>query len=222
MISIVIATVDRLAYLHKTINSIHKYASDYEIVVVDGGSTDGTCDYLLGSPDIDQVILQRERCGAIKAYNAGFEAVKGEYVTWLNDDSHLVCDCYTPAIELLQDPKIGLVAIPFSSRESIQARTDRLRIHGKWWLYANFGVLRKETGDQVNWWGDTHYFYAGDAELAAKMWNLGYQVVALPERGIHHDEAPSGRVPNVDSDDFYRKWRSGWKGPGDDNPIFLR
>lgn len=222
MISIVIATVDRLPHLKKTIRSIREYAKDYEIIVVDGGSMDGTCDYLLGSPVISQVILQRGRVGAVKAYNAGFVKAKGEYVTWLNDDSHLVCDCYTPAIELLQNPEIGLVAIPFSSRESIKPKTDRMSILGKLWIYANFGVLRRDLGDQVGWWGTTHYFYAGDAELGMKIWNLGYQVVELPERGIHHDEVPDARVPNDDSRDFYRKWRGQWKGPGDDNPTFLR
>lgn len=223
-LSLVIATVNRLQSLQRTIDSVMQHAEQAELIVVDGGSTDGTIEWLR-TIDLDHVILQGKKLGAIAAYNAGFSLSRREYVAWLNDDSVLLNNCLQYAIVMMQRaPQIGQVAIPFSSGDRKNGQLDHVRLAGKKWLYANFGVTRKILGDKVGWWGTSHFFYAGDTELSMKIWNLGYRVEPLGFRGIHHHEVrdEERQTKNVDSQDFYAKWRGTWKGPGDANPLFAR
>ena len=220
-LSIVIATMNRIFMLQKCLKSIAAHTeTQYEMIIVDGGSEDGTEHWALHEGHT--VIQQGHRMGAVKAFNAGFYAATGEYVTGLNDDLLLVDDCLDAAVAKLDaHEQYGQIAIPFNT-PLIPKKMDQVRLTGEYWIYANFGVTRKGLGDKLNWWGDTHYHYAGDTELSMKIWNAGHLVFPLMSRCIYHLEAyDDTRVDNYDSPKFYKKWEL-WKGPGDDNPIFLR
>lgn len=61
--------------------------SDFETVVVDNASTDGSLDYIRETwPDVRVVALDSNR-GFPAAVNAGIEATDGEYVVLLNNDT---------------------------------------------------------------------------------------------------------------------------------------
>jgi GT2 family glycosyltransferase len=195
----------------------------HEIIVVDGGSEDTTVKYLgVNHPRI-RVIEQGHRTGCISAVNEGCAVATGDYVAILNDDCRVLDPCLDKAVghfEIDTMEEVGQVAIPFIGPH-LTPKIDRtFPLAGRRWVYANFGVVRRTLGDQVGWWGTTHYQYGGDAELSLKIWNAGYKVVPLEHHAIHHLEVHDDtRIPNTDSNDFYRKWRQ-WKGPLDDNPIF--
>jgi len=91
--SIVTPSFNGLRYLTQTADSILSQAGpfDLEWVVVDGGSTDGTVDFLRSLTD-DRVrwVSEADR-GQSHAINKGFATAGGEVVAWLNTD-----DLYTP------------------------------------------------------------------------------------------------------------------------------
>lgn len=225
-LSIVIPTLNRVALLQACVASIERNTRcDHEIIVVDGGSTDGTLEWLHKQETRLRFsyIEQGRRVGCIAAVNVGCAHVIGDYVAILNDDSVILDPCLDSACKLMErDQAVGQVAIPFVGPH-LSPKIDRtFPLAGRRWVYANFGVTRRPLGDRLGWWGDTHYQYGGDAELSLKIWNAGYRVVPLERHCIHHLEVhDETRIPNTDSDDFYRKWRQ-WEGPGDDNPLFAR
>lgn len=91
LVSVVIATFNRWPLVRETIESILAQSfSDFEIVVVDDGSTDRTADYLEATYPTVRVIRQpnTERGAAI---NHGIRAARGTYVAFLGDD-----DVYEP------------------------------------------------------------------------------------------------------------------------------
>lgn len=93
-ISIVIATFNRHRFLRQTLASVFAQqlpAEDYEVVVVDDGSTDGTADWLrrLRPPCRFQLLEQPNR-GQTVALNAGVRAATGDWVLFLDDD--LLCE----------------------------------------------------------------------------------------------------------------------------------
>src|SRR5689334_7817208 len=88
IISLVSGTVNRLSFLKNMLGSFRScllVGIEYEIIIVDGGSTDGTITWCKSQPDIT-LIEQGEKRGAIAAFDAGAYAANGEYVLLANDD----------------------------------------------------------------------------------------------------------------------------------------
>ena len=89
-ISIVTPTFNGMATLRETIESV--LAQDYknwEHIVMDGGSTDGTVDLLRTYSHL-QWVSEKDR-GHYHAMNKGIERASGDVVAILNAD-----DCYRP------------------------------------------------------------------------------------------------------------------------------
>jgi glycosyltransferase involved in cell wall biosynthesis len=205
-LSVIVPTLNRFDALRRTIESIKEHTAklDYEIIVIDGGSTDGTKWWLYHHNDL--IILQHNRrTGCVKAFNDGFRIASGEYCAQLSDDVELTSNCLVAACKMLDtDDKLGQVVIHHKQGGKIQFpmfSTD----HGKF-LFAAFGVTRKSLGDKVGWWGD-YYHQQGDPELSIKIYNEGYKIALLPNHFIYHHPGPSeGRSHYRDAELFYEKW----------------
>ena len=90
--SIVIATYNVKSNLEGCIDSIDRQIfRDYEILISDGGSTDGTVDYL-DSGEIDKLAWHKSGpdSGIYDALNAGFTHVSGKWILVLGSDDRLV------------------------------------------------------------------------------------------------------------------------------------
>lgn len=94
ILSIIVPVYNVEAYLQKCVTSLLDQdlpASDYEIILVDDGSTDGSgarCDALAAGHGNIRVIHQRNR-GLSGARNAGIAAAAGKYVLFVDSDDFL-------------------------------------------------------------------------------------------------------------------------------------
>jgi glycosyltransferase involved in cell wall biosynthesis len=89
-ISIVTPSLNQGAYIEENIKSVlNQNYPDFEHIIIDGGSTDGTIDILKEYKHLIW-ISERDR-GQSAAINKGFRRAKGEIIGWLNSD-----DCYEP------------------------------------------------------------------------------------------------------------------------------
>lgn len=85
-VSVIIPTYNRAKYVTKAIDSILAQTyKDYEIIVVDDGSTDHTPEVLKKYGDKIRVIRQ-ENSGPSAARNYGIKMAKGSLVTFLDSD----------------------------------------------------------------------------------------------------------------------------------------
>ncbi len=86
-VSVIIPTYNREKYITETINSVLKQTySDYEIIVVDDGSTDNT-EQLIKEQFGDKIIyLFKTNGGPASARNLGIRVAKGEYIAFLDSD----------------------------------------------------------------------------------------------------------------------------------------
>lgn len=86
--SIILLTYNKLDYTKLCIESIRKFTpkGQYEIIVVDNNSTDGTVEYLKEQSDI-RAIFNDYNAGFPKGCNQGIEIAKGESILLLNNDT---------------------------------------------------------------------------------------------------------------------------------------
>lgn len=117
LVSIVLTTLNADRFLRESVNScLGQTYKNFELIVADGGSTDGTLDIVREFADpririIHQLNNEGKLAGAI---NTGLAEAKGEYLTWMQ------ADClYDPtAIEemaaaLENNPDVGQVCADF-------------------------------------------------------------------------------------------------------------
>ena len=105
--------------------------TDYEVVVVDDGSTDDTAAVLAGYQDRIHVIRQPNR-GASTARNAGVRASSGEYLAFLDDDDEWMEQMLARCVPVLDgDPACALV----------YTRTLTFDVQGR-----SLGTLDEQTG----------------------------------------------------------------------------
>src|SRR5271165_4074084 len=90
-VSVVIATRDRAAFLTRALDSLEAQvdAPDFEVVVADNGSSDGTPEVVevhgaRGSLDVRRVFVAAPNRGA--ARNAGVAEARGRIVAFVDDD----------------------------------------------------------------------------------------------------------------------------------------
>lgn len=117
--SIVITAYNSAAFIERALQSAlaQRFSkSDYEIVVIDDGSTDETPQILARFGNVIRVIRQANR-GFVGAANAGFRAAVGTYVTKLDSDDAFGPDLLRETTAVLDaHPEIDFVYSDYEER----------------------------------------------------------------------------------------------------------
>ncbi len=229
IVSIVVPTFNRRRRLKRCVDKIGQNVSvSHEMIVVDGGSTDGSREWLADRPDL-RVILEPEREGAVRAFNKGFRAARGTYVTWLNDDAYPLPGSIEAAIETIERPDLADVGMVGFYHNWDQSRNvldfvhhggERFAIYSvRGYTYANFGLLRRSLLQRIGFADERYYFFGFDPDLSLKVQlEVGLAVVgcrrALVYHEEHHDERKLGDLQAGASDNakLFVKWNLPEKG----------
>lgn len=231
-ISVVTGTYNRLPYLKRFVGSVRASilpALSYEIILVDGGSEDGTQAWAKAQADV-LLIEHGALEGAIKAFNDGFAQARGEYVIAGNDDVQFVGRSITRAWVHLQDnPAVGQACFYQKRGRSQRWHVEVMRavVDGKGATvpYGQVAMVPRWLGDKIGWWGNLGArTYGGDNYLSACIWEAGFRVEGVPgaaivdmmveddlreiNRGDPKAMARSGKM-HPDSAIFYRRWPRG-------------
>jgi GT2 family glycosyltransferase len=224
-VAVVLGTYNRLEMLKESLASIGRAATKHalKIIVIDGGSTDGTLDYLKMPSALNiTLVRQRELTGAVRAFNIGFGwavDAKHPFVVHMNDDAIIETPgAIDEAVDLmLANQKIGAVAFAFDT----WGHHHFDHVNGV--PYVNYGVIRTKAGMQVakkqgdpdgrKWWNQIYHTYAADTELGAWLWKLGWRVHCCEHLKVHDLRADdalragnSGPRQEADSKLFWSRW----------------
>jgi cellulose synthase/poly-beta-1,6-N-acetylglucosamine synthase-like glycosyltransferase len=86
LFSVVVPTYNRLLFLKEALASVFAQTySDYEMIIVDDGSTDGTASYVRDLSPLIKIICQANE-GASAARNQGMRVARGRYIAFLDSD----------------------------------------------------------------------------------------------------------------------------------------
>jgi GT2 family glycosyltransferase len=116
-LSIVIVTWNVKELVSKLLDSIFHFTSgfDYEVIIVDNQSKDGTCQTIKEEyrkwieEGKLQIICNNDNAGFAKANNQGLKIAKGEYVVFMNPDMELIEDSFSKMVDLMnKTPNIGI------------------------------------------------------------------------------------------------------------------
>lgn len=113
LVSIVLTTLNGARYLRQSIDScLEQTYPNLELIVVDGGSTDGTLEIVQSYTDPRiRLLHQLNNEGMLSgALNLGLADAKGDYLTWHQDDCYYAPDAIEVMVRTLEEhPEVGQV-----------------------------------------------------------------------------------------------------------------
>ena len=131
-VSIVMPAYNAGAYLPASIQTVmDQTLEDWELIVVNDGSRDGTRTYLdaLANPRIR--VIHQQNTGASAARNAALDVARGEFITFLDADDLLPPDSLDTRVSYLdRHADVDIVDGPIEVRDSALAQVLRVREPG--------------------------------------------------------------------------------------------
>ena len=87
VISIIVPVYNAHNYIKETVNSVlNQTYSEFELILIDDGSTDDSIEIIKAFDDKRIVLLQNDKKGAYAARNFGIKNAKGRYIAFLDAD----------------------------------------------------------------------------------------------------------------------------------------
>lgn len=201
IVSVVLGSYQRRAFIELTIESIRKELAHtkHEIIVVDGGSTDGSVEWLGAQKDILFILQhnrgvwngdQIERRSWGYFMNLGFKCAQGKYVCMLSDDCLVVPGAIINGIsrfdqETTRVGNVGAVAFYWRNWPEQSEYWVGLTWGGK--MFVNHGLYLKAALERIGFADEASYmFYHADGDLCLRLLEAGYSCIDSPNSYVEH------------------------------------
>lgn len=201
MISVIVCTYNRERYIVRCIERLTDTACrDYEVLVVDNNSTDGTAElvqaFLKDRPELPVRYFFEPAQGLSNARNRGMKEAKGDVFVFLDDDAFVAGD-YLSSIEafLKKYPEVAAFGGPI---EPLFEECPR----PKWLCHWSMGwVSAYDMGRKVREFGGKAFPFGGNSGVSREIVEKVGQF--NPELG-----RKGGNMDAGEEKDFYKRIRS--------------
>jgi len=188
-VSVIIPTYNRKDLLTECIDSLLKQSypkEDYEIIIIDDGSTDGTekiIQTLISANNYDISYHRKERGGPSSALNLGIKKAGGKILAFIDDDAITKENWLKEATTLIDKENIAILEGKIETIvEKISPFTHQNEKHeGGRYETINIFYTRKALNDigvfDEDFWDDkikTHFRY--DSDMAFRALEKGYKI----------------------------------------------
>jgi GT2 family glycosyltransferase len=210
-ISVIIPNWNGRTYLQKCLASLRNQGfSDFEVVVVDNGSTDGSVEFLHRHFPETKVISFGKNRGFSKAVNEGIRQAKGDYVLLLNNDVEVdpgLLGHLHKAIAHVKDADfLACRMMDFYQRELIDGAGDGFPRKGKafrighgvkfgppfdqsrrvFGACAGAGFYKRELFERVGLFDEDFFAYHEDVDWNFRANLMGYRCFYIPGAVVYH------------------------------------
>ncbi len=222
-VSIIIPVFNKVELTKDCLNSLleNTVYPNYEVIVVDNASTDGTKEFLKNREKIQsnlKVIYNEKNLGFAKANNIAADVAEGKYLVFLNNDTQVQKFWLSALVEVVEnDEEVFAVGskLLFPNRTIqhagvvvLNAELNILPVHYLYQYPQNTGVLlkprlfqvltgasllvRKEKFFEVEKFNESFWNGYEDVDLCFKLQELGGKLIYEPRSIVIHYESQSG------------------------------
>ena len=209
MISIVIPNYNGNKYLKPCLDSVYAQTyQDFELIIIDNASTDGSYEWLEAYPNI-QFKRLNQNYGFSRAVNEGIYLAKGKYVLLLNNDTIMEADFLDEILKEMENhPKAFAVCskmIQYHHPDLIDDAGDEYTLLG--WTrkrgdgestakYTKSGAVfsacagaalyRKAVLEEIGYFDETFFAYMEDVDISYRARIYGYKNRYCADAKIYH------------------------------------
>ncbi len=180
-----------LLTISKTKDIIKFDPENFEIIIVDNASTDGSADAIKDQYSDITLIESKVNIGA-PAWNIGFARAKGEYFIVLDDDSQIDIGLEEALRYLDNHPKIGVLALNITGGMFNTPHWNNLS------EYPGFigcgTIVRKELYDKIGGYADWIFLYSNEFEYGLRTMQAGYKIIFFADCHVTHRTSAINRT----------------------------
>lgn len=190
--------------------------SDFEVIVVDDASTDGSVAWLEEHAPHVRLVVNRSNRGFVASCNSGADIARGKVLVFLNSDTEPDAG-WTEALAtaVCTLPRAGILAsklLLFDRRDTLHSAGDGMGMdgiphnRGVWEVdrgqydtqTAVFGgcggavAYRRELWQALGGFDESFWMYLEDADFAFRAQLLGWDAAFVPEARVYHHLSATG------------------------------
>jgi len=202
-VSVIVPTLNRKELLESCLKSLYKMnypMSNLEVIVVDGGSTDGTMQMFHNDfPDVRFIVEKRR--GRSVARNIGWKYAKGQIVAYTDDDCVVDENWLKILVSGFDSKEIGAVGGPLFLLHQSKLIRNRFKgtpmgdfylgdkkLSAKELITANLAVRRDVF--EKNRFDETLIYDLEDIDFCRSLIATGYTSIYLPDAKVYHNINP--------------------------------
>jgi GT2 family glycosyltransferase len=206
-LSIVIPSYNGRDVLRECLGILERVAAEAEVIVVDGGSSDGSPAMVRES--FGRVrLLEVSNHGWAHATNRGLEVARGRYLLMMNSDLFVTREALEAMVSrLAEDPGLGAVG-PVLLNKDGSRQWGFGALYWPHWTAMNRAVrinllhfaccmTRRDVVERVGAMDENFFFYNEEFDWCWRVGRAGYRLELRPERVVHVE---GGSTP--DNPDF--------------------
>lgn len=209
-VSVIIPNFNGLAYLEGVLSGLERQSmKNFEVILVDNGSTDGSCAFVAAQYSWVHIIELSENFGFSRAVNEGIKAARAPYVLLLNNDTEVEPDFLKEMTEGIQRHKKAFSCqakmIQFHDREKMDDGGNYYCALG--WAFAGgkgkaaerynkekkifsscagAAIYRKKIFEKIGYFDDEHFAYLEDLDVGYRARIYGYENWYIPGAVVYH------------------------------------
>ena len=209
-VSVVIPNYNGIAYLDGVLASLeHQTIKDFEVIVVDNGSTDGSTSFIAANYPWVHVIGLSDNFGFSKAVNEGIYASRAPYVLLLNNDTEVETDFVEEMLSAIKRHNKALscsaMMIQFFDRDKLDDAGNYYNALG--WAFARgkgrdihtyekeekifaacagAAIYRKKIFEKIGYFDEEHFAYLEDTDVGYRARIYGYENWYAPKAKVYH------------------------------------
>ncbi len=209
-VSVVIPNFNGIAFLDSVLASLEgQTLSNFEVILVDNGSTDGSCSFVTANYPWVHLIELAENFGFCGAVNAGIRAAKAPYVLLLNNDTEVKEDFVEEMLAAIRRHKnafsCGARMVQYHDRDRLDdvgnyycalgwsfARGRGKDIHAYetedkiFSACAGAAIYRKKIVEKIGYFDEEHFAYLEDTDIGYRARIYGYENWYAPKAIVYH------------------------------------
>lgn len=211
--------------LHTCLQSLYEDpdAQEWEVIVVDNGSSDGSCGMVAASFPDARLVQNRENLGFAVGNNHAMELARGDHILLLNPDTRVEAGALNRLIHFMtENPDVGAVGPKLLSADgSVQLscgirpslRTELVNktlLHnlfpfyklGRWhhdkirnvdWVMGACILVRKSVVEEIGRLDPAIFMFYEDLDWCLRIRDSGWRICYFPFSRVHHLRGASTR-----------------------------